>query len=175
MCTCEFCGRDVHKECMSKHAKLSTWVGNIALSCACFECALYCGVLEGKAPESVSSPYYAQIDWRDCELKSSSLTLGGLVAKGQLGEIWSNPEETNDVCESCHAGGDLLSCSWCNVAYHNTTQCLRDSKLGSAAMDSESYEWACPSCFKGAVRQIIKPKRKPPPPKKRAARGRAKN
>ena len=44
------------------------------MSCACFECALYCGVLEGKAPESVSSPYYAQIDWRDRELKSSSLT-----------------------------------------------------------------------------------------------------
>ena len=119
------------------------------------------------------------LNWRDRELKPSLVAhchSAGWSRWGRhLGEIWADPELMNDVCETCNAGGDLLSCSWCNVAYHNTTECLRDGKLGSAAMASESFEWACPSCFKSAVRQIIKPKRKPPPPKKRAARGRAKN
>ena len=76
----------------------------------------------------------------------------------------------NERCESCNKGGDLLACSFCNVVYHNTPACLGSNVLCEAAIANEDYEWACPKCFKIAVRELIKPKRKPPPPRKRSKR-----
>ena len=50
------------------------------------------------------------------------------------------------------------ACSFCNVVYHNTPACLGSNVLCEAAIANEDYEWACPKCFKIAVRELIKPK-----------------
>ena len=143
------------------HPLLSGWVKHIALSSACFDCALYCGVLLDKVPGALSTKYYAQIDWKCRTLKASSLTFGALHALGHLGALWE--AETNSRCETCSRGGDVLLCSWCNLVYHNTEACLGGSVLQSPALDSEKFEWACPKCFKAAVREITKPRRRAPP------------
>ena len=60
---------------------------------------------------------------------------------------------SNDLCETCNSGGDLLSCSYCNVSYHNEAPCLDESQVIAASLkNSRSYEWPCPNCFKDAVR-----------------------
>ena len=120
------------------------------------------------ASPAVYKPYYEQIDWRNRDVKQSSLTLGALWALELLTPY--GDAGANERCESCNKGGDLLACSFCNVVYHNTPACLGSNVLCEAAIANEDYEWACPKCFKIAVRELIKPKRKPPPPRKRNKR-----
>ena len=61
-------------------------------------------------------------------------------------------------------GGDLLSCSYCNVSYHNDAPCLDESQVIAASLrNSESYEWPCPNCFKDAVRAHERKKLVPNP------------
>ena len=55
---------------------------------------------------------------------------------GHLGAFWE--AATNSRCEACSRGGDMLSCSWCNLVYHNTEACLGGSVLHSPALDSEN-------------------------------------
>lgn len=54
----------------------------------------------------------------------------------------------NDVCEACDLGGELIACSFCNVAYHNNDACLGEDVVPEARAESASYEWPCPECFK---------------------------
>ena len=66
---------------------------------------------------------------------------------------------TNDECEHCSFGGDVLTCSFCNLAWHNTTVCLRGAPLARSE-DNEDH-WACPPCWGHATRRHAKgPKRK---------------
>ena len=60
---------------------------------------------------------------------------------------------SNDVCETCNMGGDLLSCSFCNLSYHNEAPCLQESQVITDSLkSSESYEWPCPDWFKAGVK-----------------------
>ena len=71
---------------------------------------------------------------------------------------------SNDVCDTCNLGGDLLSCSFCNVSYHNVVPCLPESLVIPASLViSESYEWPCPSCFKQAANTHQRKKLAPNP------------
>ena len=66
---------------------------------------------------------------------------------------------TNDECEHCSFGGDVLTCSFCNLAWHNTTVCLRGAPLARSE-DNEDH-WACPTCWGHATRRHARgPKRK---------------
>ena len=165
---CGFCGRNVHVACMRRHPLLSGWLDKRDRVAKCFDCALYNGVMFETASPAVYKPYYEQIDWRNRDVKQSSLTLGALWALELLTPY--GDAGANERCESCNKGGDLLACSFCNVVYHNTPACLGSNVLCEAAIANEDYEWACPKCFKIAVRELIKPKRKPPPPRKRSKR-----
>ena len=71
------------------------------------------------ASPAVYKPYYEQIDWRNRDVKQSSLTLGALWAL-ELLTLYGDAG-ANERCESCNKGGDLLACSFCNVVYLTTT------------------------------------------------------
>ena len=46
-------------------------------------------------------------------------------------------------------GGDLLSCSFCNLVYHNKVGCLpKKWVISNELLNSSSCEWACPECVK---------------------------
>ena len=79
------------------------------------------------ASPAVYKPYYEQIDWRNRDVKQSSLTLGALWAL-ELLTLYGDAG-ANERCESCNKGGDLLACSFCNVVYHNTPACLGSNVL----------------------------------------------
>ena len=57
----------------------------------------------------VYKPYYEQIDWRNRDVKQSSLTLGALWAL-ELLTLYGDAG-ANERCESCNKGEDLLACS----------------------------------------------------------------
>ena len=62
--------------------------------------------------------------------RSPLITVESLVAKRLLSE-WHGPH--NDVCEACEVGGSLLECSFCNVCFHNTLECLGSSMLSEVS------------------------------------------
>ena len=42
-----------------------------------------------------------------------------------------------------------LSCSFCNLVYHNKRGCLpKKWVISNELLNSSSYEWACPECVK---------------------------
>ena len=124
------------------------------------------------ASPAVYKPYYEQIDWRNRDVKQSSLTLGALWAL-ELLTLYGDAG-ANERCESCNKGEDLLACSLQSVLVLQRClpqhTCVLGLERAEAAVANEDYEWACPKCFKIAVRELIKPKREPPPPRKRNKR-----
>ena len=77
-------------------------------------------------------------------------------------KFWTHA--SNDLCETCNMGGDLLSCSYCNVSYHNDAPCLDESQVIAASLrNSESYEWPCPACFNAGVKAHQRKKLAPNP------------
>ena len=61
-------------------------------------------------------------------------------------------EATNNRCQKCDLGGDLLSCSFCNLVYHNKRPCLSEKWVIPEELLNSSYEWPCPECVKNGVR-----------------------
>lgn len=76
----------------------------------------------------------------------------------------------------CSEGGSLVSCSFCNLVYHNS--CLGEGKLSkvclggpgfhsrslTSALESQDIltsddEWACPVCWRHASVQLLVAKR----------------
>ena len=106
---CGFCGRNVHVACMRRHPLLSGWLDKRDRVAKCFDCALYNGVMFETASPAVYKPYYEQIDWRNRDVKQSSLTLGALWALELLTPY--GDAGANERCESCNKGEDLLACS----------------------------------------------------------------
>ena len=104
-----FCGRNVHVACMRRHPLLSGWLDKRDRVAKCFDCALYNGVMFETASPAVYKPYYEQIDWRNRDVKQSSLTLGALWALELLTPY--GDAGANERCESCNKGEDLLACS----------------------------------------------------------------
>lgn len=65
----------------------------------------------------------------------------------------SKLEYTNDLCQKCGLGGDLLMCSFCNLTWH--MQCIPDDQKlpqtkHALEPDSEA-DWACKVCFTTAL------------------------
>ena len=73
------------------------------------------------------------------KVKSATYGQGLEIAPGTklLLPLWDGV--TNDVCEVCGFGGELLCCSFCNLCYH--TKCLDPPLLSVPKGD-----WACPKC-----------------------------
>ena len=87
---------------------------------------------------------------QECDLSNAADVAAKLIEE-EVG--WSDKSlkfwghGSNDLCETCNSGGDLLSCSYCNVSYHNDAPCLDESQVIAASLrNSESYEWPCPNC-----------------------------
>ena len=66
----------------------------------------------------------------------------GLIVKSKdlhLMKFWVNRH--NDLCEVCEEGGEIMLCSFCNLAFH--PKCL------APPLDKvPEQEWACPTCAK---------------------------
>ena len=93
---------------------------------------------------------------QECDLSNAADVAAKLIEE-EVGWSDKSPEfwghGSNDLCETCNSGGDLLSCSYCNVSYHNEAPCLDESQVIAASLkNSRSYEWPSPNCFKDAVR-----------------------
>ena len=72
-------------------------------------------------------------------------------------------EPFNEMCQVCdqRAAADdaddapaFLQCSYCNLSYHNSSECL--GKAGGALVpkrhvEKEDYEWSCPRCWSPAI------------------------
>ena len=157
---CDVCGINLHHMCMSGHPLLKCWVAGrldgqtsdqvngINESMACLDCALLCGVVQNKVGMNLVKKYTDQVT---VFTKPTPRVVTTLLASKSL-KIWPGDHGSNDVCETCNLGGDLLSCSFCNVSYHNEAPCLQESLvIPVSLMNSESYEWPCPTCFKQAV------------------------
>ena len=54
-------------------------------------------------------------------------------------KLWVNRH--NDVCDVCGEGGDLMLCSFCNLAFHPRCLVPPLEKV-------PKQEWACPTCAK---------------------------
>ena len=65
---------------------------------------------------------------------------------------------TNDVCEVCSSGGDLLQCDYCNAAWHNELACLKGSPQATSENDGDL--WACPACWAEATKRFTMRARK---------------
>ena len=163
---CDVCGISLHASCMKNHPLLKRWIGNLeGVTNTCFECSLYCGVMQQEALPATAKAYYGQIDWRDAGLGPSPLTVGALVASKAL-ELWE--EDSNDRCEHCDEGGDLIACSFCNLSFHNAVPCLPEAAVLSPVLcSSEAYDWCCPPCFTQATNKLKNPPSQPPPKRKR--------
>ena len=124
----------------------------------CLDCGLLCGVVQEKVGLNLVEQYTKQVT----ELpKPTPRAVTTLLASKSL-KFWTH--ESNEVCETCDMGGDLLACSYCNVSYHNEAPCLAESQVIAASLgNSESYEWPCPNCFKDAVRAHERKKLAPNP------------
>ncbi|KAJ1448843.1 hypothetical protein M885DRAFT_623065 [Pelagophyceae sp. CCMP2097] len=69
----------------------------------------------------------------------------------------------NSVCQQCNLGAaeeesddtaTLLLCSFCNLSYHNSAECLGEAGgaiLSTRDAKNEEHEWACPPCWKSAL------------------------
>ena len=149
---CAMCGICVHHMCMTSHVLLGSWIGSrpnttgIDESKVCLDCALLCGVVQKKVGMNLVEQYTKQV----AELsKPTPRVVTTLLASKSL-KFWTHA--SNDLCETCSMGGDLLSCSYCNLCYHNGAPCLDESQVIAVSLrNSESYEWPCPNCFKDAV------------------------
>ena len=61
---------------------------------------------------------------------------------------------SNDSCEKCNKIGDLLSCSFCNLVFHNKIDCLpQDYVLSASLLASPYFSFSCPDCFLEAVKR----------------------
>ena len=66
----------------------------------------------------------------------------GIVVKAKdlhLMTLWVNRH--NDMCDVCGEGGNLMLCSFCNLAFH--PRCL-----APPLERIPEQEWACPACAK---------------------------
>ena len=66
----------------------------------------------------------------------------GIIVKAKdlhLMKLWVNRH--NDVCDVCGEGGDLMLCSFCNLAFHPRCLVPPLEKV-------PKQEWACPTCAK---------------------------
>ena len=117
---CGFCGRNVHVACMRRHPLLSGWLDKRDRVAKCFDCALYNGVMFETASPAVYKPYYEQIDWRNRDVKQSSLTLGALWALELL-----TPYGDAGANERCDRATQAEICSRALFATLFTTTHLR--------------------------------------------------
>ena len=148
---CAMCGIGVHHMCMTSHVLLGSWIGGrpnttgINESKVCLDCALLCGVVQKKVGMNLVEQYTKQV----AELPKPTPRVVTTLLTSKSLKFWTHA--SNDLCETCNMGGDLLSCSYCNVSYHNDAPCLDESQVIAASLrNSELYEWPCPN-FKDAV------------------------
>ena len=153
---CAVCGVNVHHMCMNEHSLLRSWVGgragwngvgSLSQTYVCLDCVLMCGVLQKKVGHNLVAAYTNQVT--DFSAPTPLVVATLLVSKSlQFFNIGSN-----DRCETCDAGGDLLSCSFCNLVYHNKAPCLPEKwVLSERLLESDSYEWACPESVKKGMK-----------------------
>ena len=69
---------------------------------------------------------------------------------------------TGKCKNKCKQGGTLVACSFCTAVYHNSIACLGEANMSlEALVESPTFPWACPACFKKGVaaiqRAILKP------------------
>ena len=146
LCSCAVCGASLHHICMIQHTFLAAWVGDIHEMYTCLDCSLMCGVVQGKVPRDQVRPYTDQVtDFT----APTPLVVATLLTSESLQHFNHGDEATNIRCEKCDRGGDLLSCSFCNLVYHNKRGCLpKKWVISNELLNSSSYEWACPECLK---------------------------
>ena len=68
--------------------------------------------------------------------------------------------DTNNRCEVCDSGGDLLKCDFYNASWHYELTCLRGSPRATSENDGDF--WARPACWVGAKKRFGKRARKHP-------------
>ena len=147
------CGIGVHHLCMTEHCILESWIGGrpnttgIDEGKVCLDCALLCGVVQNKVGMNLVEQYTNQVT----ELTEPTPRAITTLRASKSLKFWGHG--SNDLCEACNMGGDLLSCSFCNLSYHNEAPCLQESQvITNSLKSSESYEWPCPACFNAGVK-----------------------
>ena len=116
--SCCMCEAPLHHICQNELSFLRGWIGEVVGGTHfCFECALMAGVLQHKVDKGIAMAYYKQKeDWTNSCVPSPFM-IGALMASKSL-QLF-NIGVNNDVCQECEEGGDLLDCSFCNLAFHN--------------------------------------------------------
>jgi hypothetical protein len=150
--SCQVCELRLHRSCRDSNrmlpaAVLSAWVQKLNVSTTCFRCSTMCGALQ-RLPEAVNQDsVYRQIRWQE-PLRPDPLSIAALLSSRSL-QLYS--QGSNELCETCDLDGDLLECSFCNLVFHNTTECLGDLLLPAPLLQSQAYTWCCSPCLKEAV------------------------
>jgi len=125
----------------------------------CFDCAAFRGVASGVTNGFQLQAYYEQINWATVQ-DQSPRTLAALMS-------WSPRPfltifaKSNSLCQQCNLGAaesddaaTFLLCSFCNLSYHNSAECLGEAGgaiLSTRDAKNEEHEWACPPCWKTAL------------------------
>jgi len=127
----------------------------------CFDCAAFRGIASGATNGIQLQAYYQQIEWALVQ-EQSPRTLAALLSWSPR-PILSIFLKYNSVCQQCNLGAaeeesddaaTLLLCSFCNLSYHNSAECLGEAGgaiLSTRDAKNEEHEWACPPCWKSAL------------------------
>ena len=71
----------------------------------------------------------------------------------------------DDDCQQCSSTDTALECSFCNMVYHNTSQCLGAANIASSESLAEGGDWACVSCWDetcdSAKRELLRQRQQP--------------
>ena len=58
-------------------------------------------------------------------------------------ERWSG--DSNDRCETCDKGGNVVLCDYCNIVYH--AACVAPNVPAAVVADPDA-PWTCPACMR---------------------------
>ena len=128
-------------------------------------------MLSGSAHRDQLAAYYRQqADWgRTGAGDVTAFTIGAALAFNALSlqQVCKTTQRARlapatGKCQKCKQGGAPLACSFCTAVFHNCTECLGDAVLAPEALvESPTFPWACPMCFKKGVaaiqRAVLKP------------------
>ena len=181
---CKVCGAAHHHLCATENKILSPIIGEIP-GRFCFDCTLLAALVTKKTPcglvgaKALFGAYYEQVDIASLD-EPTPRALGGMLTTGALtlkdaAALVARLPPPQAKCAKCKDGaGELRACSFCAAVYHDTAECLGQTRGAAASYMSELYPWCCPKCFeKGKAAWAKKKLDKSKAPTKRKAKAKA--
>ena len=161
---CKICySKKVHHLCCVECPVIDGVVSELDMGSFCFDCVVMAGFAKGSAalPIPPLQKYFSQIDWSEPSAQQqTSRSIAALMAPPRP-VLKILDKDQNGQCHVCDGEEDddpaLLMCCFCNLAIHNSEECLGSldggTVISARAASNSLAEWSCPSCWTGAMRK----------------------